>query len=273
MSTPASADAPPSEARGPRVVRRGRGTRRRPRPSPCRGRRRGRRSRGAPSSSRPWAGCRPASVVPSRFTTASGRSTRAPGIVPETVPSKWTADASRVAWSERASISLGSVTFSGGIAGASGPTPSTVPAPRTTSTRTPITARPAKTPDLDIGSLLRGEPGAGSGVVSCRDTGSPPKGRFGQTAPRPACGRVTNAASHVTMPEPVRSTGLARVTPRPDPGRGRRGCPFDGPCDHTGRRAAQRSRRTSTATVMPTWRSAPRARRFAGRSPMPAWCT
>ena len=37
--------------------------------------------------------------------------------------------------------------------------------------------------------------------------------------------------------------------------------------------SARQSRRTSTAMVMSTSRSAPRARRFAGRSPMPAWCT
>ena len=81
---------------------------------------------------------------------ASGRPTSSPAIVPETAPSKCTAEASRVAWSERAIISLGSVTWSGGTAGASGPTPNTRPTPNTATTRRPSTARPARARDLVI---------------------------------------------------------------------------------------------------------------------------
>src|SRR4029078_11524978 len=122
------------------------------------------------------------SVVPSRFTDPSGRSTRAPGIVPEIVPASRTADASRAGWCERASISLGLVTLSAGTAGASGPTPNTVPAPRTISMRTPITARPEKTPDLDIGSVLRVRAGRWLGGHSVSAHRLAPADRFGQTA-------------------------------------------------------------------------------------------
>ncbi len=83
-----------------------------------------------------------ANVVPSSVIDGSDRSTSEPAIVPVTVPSKCTADASSVDCSERATISLGSVTWDAGIGGASGPTPSTCPAPTTTSATTPTTARP-----------------------------------------------------------------------------------------------------------------------------------
>ena len=68
-----------------------------------------------------------ASCVPSRVIEGSARSTIEPGIVPVTVPSMWTAEASRVACSERATISLGSVTRFAGMGGARGPTPNTGP--------------------------------------------------------------------------------------------------------------------------------------------------
>ncbi len=81
-------------------------------------------------------------VVPSSTTLSSGRPSRAPGMVPPTVASRWTAFASRTVCRLRAIISRGSVTWSAGVVEASGPTPTAPP----TTTRTPSTATSTATP-------------------------------------------------------------------------------------------------------------------------------
>ena len=141
MSTPAPADAPPSEARCQGSS------------GPVRYQTPSQTVIASTSTSRPglvsWVevfasfGRRsPASVEPSRETAGSSRSTSAPGMVPESVPSRWTAWASSTDWRERATISLGSVTSDGGVVAPNGPKPSAVPPTTSTSTITiaaPIT--------------------------------------------------------------------------------------------------------------------------------------
>ena len=155
------------------------------------------------------------SVVPSRSIDGSERSTSVPGIVPETVPSKWTADASRVAWSERASISLGSVTFSGGVADASGPTPSTAPAPRRTIAPMATAPSPAQTRVLDmtIHNSVAGLRGLRS--LSCRRTGSGLRGHSVKRARRPEAHPQQPRGSHVTTPKPVRRSRCRASTRGP----------------------------------------------------------
>ena len=112
----------------------------------------------------------------------SGRSTSAPGIVPDIVPSNRTADASRVAWSERASISLGSVTFSAGIARRERPDAEHRPGAEQRRAATMADHGEAG-PDAGDGHRDSATPwrAARAPVDRCRATGSGLRADFGQT--------------------------------------------------------------------------------------------
>ena len=85
-------------------------------------------------------------VVPSSTTRSSARLSSAPGMVPLTVASRWTAFASRTDCRLRAIISRGSVTWSAVVVVANGPTPTTPPTTARTPSTAPSTATPSSGP-------------------------------------------------------------------------------------------------------------------------------
>ena len=87
-----------------------------------------------------------------------GRSSSAPGTWPSTVASRWTELASITDWRLRASISSGSVTFSGGTAAARGPTPTAPPTIAPTASTPTRAATPSNGPRLATRSLLARPP-------------------------------------------------------------------------------------------------------------------
>ena len=173
-------------------------------------------------------------VVPSSATRSSGRPRIAPGTVPLTVASRWTAFASSTDCRLRAIISLGSVTWSAGVVEASGPTPTTPP----TRVRTPSTATSTATPTsgpLFATILLRRSPGTPNGRSTGRRTDSP----VGGLPVKPGCesnGCGSGARPWVRRPAvgPAPGRGSAarpwvrRPAVGPAPGRGS-GRPAVGP--------------------------------------------